>query len=162
MSQHSWRSLSPRPFCSRGNVWIDSSCISHIVDPSTEKGFHRCSKIESDHTSCYRSHTGCLHTSRWSLVGRLRVFGDAIALLIALVIAAGSDSSLHTGAGRHRISWRLEENRGCICGREGLWVLRSRSCAWRCHKRVLVVSEHLGKQSGGYNARSYSSNSRKF
>jgi hypothetical protein len=87
---------------------IDSSCIAHIVDPSAEEGLHGRSEVESDHTSCYRSHARRLHTSRWSLVGRLRVFGDAIALAVALVAAAGSDSSLHTGAGRHR-----------ICGREG-------------------------------------------
>jgi hypothetical protein len=119
MCQYSRRSHSPRPFCSRSNMWIDSSCITHVVDPTPKEGLDRCSEVESDHTRCDRSHTRCLHACCWGLVRLLRAVRGAMAM----VIAVGSDSSPDTGAGRHRISWRSQSGCRRICGWQRLWVL---------------------------------------
>jgi hypothetical protein len=126
MRKHSRRSHSPRPFRTGSHMWID--------------GFYRCSKVKGDHAGCYCSHTRRLYSGCWSLVGRLWVLGGAI--IVAIV--AGSDSSMDTGAGRHRIAWEMNNVRRCICG-----YSTSRGCAWRCHKRIWWFPKISENSSGG-------------
>jgi hypothetical protein len=112
-------------------VWIDGSCIAHVVNPPAEEGLDGCPEVECDHTRCYRPHTRRLHACCGSLVGCLRALGGAFSGRIF----GGSDSSAGTGAGCHRRAWDRAKICRYIGGRRG-WRLTLGRCAWACHKRI--------------------------
>jgi hypothetical protein len=118
MRKHRGRGHSPRPLCACGNVWIDGSCVAHVVDAPAEEGLHWGSEVEGDHAGCHRSHTRCLYSGRWGLVGGLSAIGSAVAAA-ARAIAVGRDSSAGTGAGRHRITWECSASAVATTGAEG-------------------------------------------
>lgn len=104
MCKYSRRGHPPRPLGLRRDVRVDSPRIAHVVYPASEEGLYRGSEVEGHHTRCYRAHTSGLHSCCWSLIRLLRRVGGVIAAGPGL---GRHDSSVYTGAGRHRISWEV-------------------------------------------------------
>ena len=83
-------------------MWVNSSRIAHVVDSAAKERFHRCSKVEGNHTSCYCSHTGRLHTCCRCFV-RFLGFELITGAIAAESYRKDSSASISTRTGCHCI-----------------------------------------------------------